>query len=142
MSTSSPATGRIPGPLPLWYLAVLFVIPVAVIGSWDLVPTDEPVRWIEWIALLAAYYYVEKWVHHKLGVDRRLQFVPSVFGYTLGFAVAMALIIIVAMGLLPGVAFTLPAWALGVLLGVALVGGALLEHHLIRRASAKVAPAV
>lgn len=139
MSTPSPAAERIPGPLPLWYLAVLFVVPVAVIGSSDLVPTGEPVRWIEWIALLVAFYYVEKWVHDKLGVDRRLQFVPSVFGYTLGLAVVLALIIIVAMGFLPGVTLALPSWALGALLGVGVAGGALLEHHLIRRASAKVA---
>lgn len=130
----------IPGPLPLWYLATTLVAPVALISSMHLLPTAaDTAVWAVGALLLAGAYYVERAVHRSLGVDRRLQFVPSVLGYTAGYVVGALLVVSFVLGFVEGSGMGLRWVVIGAMVGVLTLGGVILEHHRIRLASAKVA---
>lgn len=141
MSTPSPATDKIPGPLPLWYLGVLLVLPVALFGAGDLIPGfDDFQVMVAVLALILVYYFLEQRVHRSLGVNRRIQYTSAVLGYTLAYVVVVLVAIYVGyVGFTEVAGYPMPSVLLGALCGVAVVIGAFLEHSLIRRATASAA---
>ncbi|MGH8917723.1 MAG: hypothetical protein ACRD0H_05180, partial [Actinomycetes bacterium] len=129
-------------PLPLWYLGAAFLLPVAVISTWDLFPQNRDAAfWIGILALALVHHYLQKLVHHSLGVERRLRYDPSGGWAPWAFG-AGAVAVVVAFSMIfmnggPGVA--LPSVTLGVLAGAGALVWSLLDHRRIRRAAANVA---
>jgi hypothetical protein len=126
-----------PRPLPRWYLATLFAVPVGVLSPWDLTSGAGELPILLGLLLFVGIHWpLEVRVHRRAGVAPELELQPAVLVPVLAYLLVAAATTITAMGCLEGRSGYPLTWTTaGFLLGTLAVTGAVLQHHLIQRAS-------